>query len=111
MSMIATASLAHRVAGDLPKSYLLTEEKEELLRTGRQNLVYLCESQRAGMAGDEDAAWAWLALAKLPAETLLMLKMNMGAQFVRENGFDTELADAAYGEGWLDREEKLCRGK
>jgi len=43
-----------------PKSYLLDQEEHEaLLREGETDLLYLAESQEAGRAGDEEAAWAW----------------------------------------------------
>jgi hypothetical protein len=67
-----------------------------------QNGIYLAESVAAGEAGDEDAAWAWLALADLPAYTLMSCKDNLGADFIREKGLRTESADAEYGPGWLD---------
>jgi len=87
-----------------PKSYLSPEEREALFREGGMNLVYGAESQEAGSAGDDDAAWAWLALAELPAHALMYLKQSRGAQFIRDGGFNTTKADAAYGAGWLDRD-------
>jgi len=88
----------------MPKSYLSEEEREDLLREGSMNLVYLSESQEADNAGDEDAAWAWLSMAELPAHTLMFLKKGSGAQFIRDMGFNTAPADAMYGADWLDRE-------
>ena len=96
-----TATVATQVK--TPRSYLSAEERDQLYREGGMNLVYLAESQDAGRAGDEDAAWAWLAMAELPAETLLALKEALGAQFLREMGFNTAPADEAYGAGWLKR--------
>jgi hypothetical protein len=86
----------------MPKSYLPAEEREELLREGGMNLVYLSESLDVGKAGDREAAWAWLALADVPAHSLMACKDNFGAGFIREMGFRTESADAVYGPGWLD---------
>jgi hypothetical protein len=86
----------------MPKSYLPAEEREALLREGGMNLVYLAESQDAGDAGDEETAWAWMALAELPAHTLMACKDVLGADFVREVGLKTAPADAVYGPGWLD---------
>ena len=51
-----------------------------------------------------DAAWAWMALVKLPPTALKMLKTWNGSQFIKEKGFDTSLADAEYGANWLERE-------
>jgi len=86
-----------------PRSYLSDEEKDALLREGSMNSVYLAESQEAGEAGDEDTAWAWLSMAELPAHSLMHLKRQYGAGFIRKMGFNTAKADAQYGMGWLDR--------
>ena len=37
-----------------------------------------------------------------PAQVLWSAKKIMGAQWVRERGFDTSRADREYGPGWLD---------
>jgi len=87
-----------------PKSYLSEEERQALLRESGMNLVYIAESQEAGSAGDMDAAWAWMAMAELPAHSLMSLKKSEGAQFIREWGFNTAPADAVYGSDWLDKE-------
>jgi len=100
--MSATVSAA--ASRPLPKSYLSEEEREELLREGDMDFVYLCESQEAGNAKDMKAAWAWMALAAIPAHTLMFLKNSRGAQFIREFGFNTINADEQYGPGWLDRD-------
>jgi hypothetical protein len=86
-----------------PKSYLTPEEREALMREGGMNLVCLSESQEAGHAGDDEAAWAWLTLAELPPTALMMLKTWNGPQFIRDMGFQTSRADAEYGSDWLDR--------
>jgi hypothetical protein len=89
---------------EYPKSYMSDEEREELRQGGMsQNGIYLAESLEAGKAGDEEAAWAWLSFAELPAHTLLGLKNRRGAQFIRQMKLRTTKADAAYGPGWLDR--------
>jgi len=89
---------------DFPTSYLPQAEREALMREGGMNLVYIAESQEAGNADDMDAAWAWMALAELPAHSLMRLKKSQGAQFIRDMGFNTSKADMAYGAGWLDRD-------
>jgi len=86
----------------MPKSYLSAEEREGLLQEGGMNLVYVAESQEADDAGDKEASWAWLSMAKLPADALWILKRTSGAQFIRDMGFDTSRADATYGTDWLD---------
>jgi len=87
-----------------PKSYLPEEKRAALLREGGTNLVYIAESQEAGKVNDMDAAWAWMALAELPAHSLMRLKNSEGANFIRNLGFNTTKADATYGPGWLDRD-------
>jgi len=89
-----------------PKSYMTDAEREELRREGAtENLIFLVESQEADKAGDDDASWAWLARARLPAYTLRYLKRRRGAEFIRNLGFNTVEADAVYGSGWLERQE------
>jgi hypothetical protein len=85
-----------------PKSYLSEEERVALMSRGDIELIYMAESQAAGDAGDEDTAWDWLSLVELPAHSLLRLKDNYGAQFIRDMGFPTAQADAAYGSNWLN---------
>ncbi|MBR4877273.1 MAG: hypothetical protein IKU14_06150 [Rhodocyclaceae bacterium] len=94
----------------LPKSYLNDAESAQRLAEGStENAMFLAESRAAGRAGDEDASWAWLARAEMPAHTLRFLKHRRGAEFIREMGFDTTLADQEFGEGWLDKEDPLFK--
>lgn len=87
-----------------PKSYITDEERDELRAGGAsENCILLDESCAADRAGDEDASWAWLALAELPAHSLAFLKDQQGADFIRSRGFQTKNADTAYGPGWLER--------
>jgi len=88
----------------LPKSYLSAEKREDLLREVDMDFVYICESQEARRANDMKSSWAWMALAAIPAHTLMFLKNSRGAQFIREFGFNTINADEKYGPGWLDRD-------
>ena len=43
---------------------------------------------------------------QFPACCLMAGKKLFGADFIRKRGYDTTLADKAYGPGWLDREEE-----
>ena len=86
-----------------PKSYLSEEKRDALLREGGMELVYLAESIRAGKAGDEDTAWAWMSLVELSAHSLMGLKMRTSAQFIRDMGLNTAKADHEYGPDWLNR--------
>ena len=97
-----------------PKSYLPEEEREAFLREGRMDALYIAESLRAGEEGDEDTAWAWLAQGQMPAEVLLAIKWNLGPDFIRKKGLKTDLADEAYGKGWMEKEkytEKSLQGE
>jgi len=91
-----------------PKSYMSDAERQALRDEGlSQNCIHMSESEAAEKVGDGETAWAWLAQAELPAHTLLFLKMRRGSDFIRDFGFNTVNADAAYGSGWLDREQVL----
>ena len=69
------------------------------------------ESQSALMAAlidaigrDEETAIRLQAKIKWPAWGLKAGKELFGADFIREQRFNTELADKKYGPDWLDRE-------
>jgi len=99
------ATLTSPTTPTLPeKSYLPQARRDVLMREGDTDLLYIAESQEARDAGDMDTAWRWLALADVPAHTLMFLKDQYGAQFIRDFGFDTTAADAQYGAGWLNRD-------
>jgi hypothetical protein len=87
-----------------PKSYMTDTERDKLRSEGlSENGILLAESHAANSAGDGETAWNWLALAELPAHTLMSIKTWNGSQFLRDKGFRTAIADATYGQGWLDR--------
>lgn len=88
-----------------PKSYLSEDERRKRIEHGNMDSLYLAESRKAFQEGDEDTAWAWLARGRMPAEALLALKWQKGASFIRERKFNTELADEAYGQGWLEMDK------
>lgn len=85
----------------MPKSYLTEDEKKGL----SENALYVAESHAAGIAGDDEAAWAWLRLAVLPAHALLSLKWSEGPDFIRNMGLKTQAADELYGPGWLEKDD------
>ncbi|MDR1350871.1 MAG: hypothetical protein LBJ59_08895 [Zoogloeaceae bacterium] len=68
----------------LPRSYMPEEDKVGMT----QNAIYLCESADAKKAGDEEASWAWLALAKLPESASYILKEMCGEEFLKAKGFN-----------------------
>ena len=55
--------------------------------------------------GDREAAH--LAVRKIKGDpiTLQTLKKHLGADHIREMGYNTELADKVLGPGWLDRDD------
>lgn len=83
----------------MPKSYLSEDRKRGL----SGNALYAAESAAADRADDEEAAWAWLRLAEVPAHALLALKRVEGADYIRSKGLKTEAAEKAYGRDWLNR--------
>ncbi|AQX20903.1 hypothetical protein Bcsk_002430 [Bartonella sp. CDC_skunk] len=88
----------------LPKSYMTDAEREELIDAhASQDFICLCELRAVDKANDSKAAWEWLAMADLPAHTLLFLKSQNGAKFIRDMGFSTKNADEEYGPEWLDK--------
>jgi hypothetical protein len=67
----------------LPRSYMPEEEKEGL----SQNLIYCSEASAAIHAGDEDAAWAWMSMAKIPEFAKLAMADTFGREFMESRGF------------------------
>ena len=86
------------------KGYLLKEEQEEQLRLhhGDIEMVYYAEATKADEAGDNETFWQWMSLIAMPAHSLMFLKKQNGAEFLRALDFDTSKADKAYGLGWLE---------
>ncbi|GHT81791.1 hypothetical protein AGMMS49960_05270 [Betaproteobacteria bacterium] len=68
----------------LPKSYMPEEDKIGM----SQNAIYACEAADAKAAGDEEASWAWLALAELPSSAKYILKEVCGDEFLKARGFN-----------------------
>ena len=90
-------------AAQQPKSYLATDRRARLFKEGGEELVYLAESNAAGKAGDEDAAWEWMRKIELPASTLRYAKAIGGAGLIRRQNLNKKKADEEFGQGWLDR--------
>ena len=57
----------------------------------------------AAIARDYDEAMRLLKLVLMPAQMLRATKRAFGADFIREHGYRTDLADQEYGPDWLDR--------
>ena len=101
-TVAANSTAAPSALANMPKSYLPKEEREELLRQGDMDSLYVAEAVAACDSSDADAvdvAWEWMAKVKLPPTALKMIKAEKGSQFVKEKGFITSLADAEYGTG------------
>jgi len=104
-----TAPLTTSPSGKkLPKSYLSAKERAEILRTEEFDMLCLAEASAAQEAEDMAAAWAWQAAMESPApNTLMFLKIQRGAQFIRDLGFNTAPAEATFGVDWLEKEYQL----
>ncbi|GHT92790.1 hypothetical protein FACS1894116_03560 [Betaproteobacteria bacterium] len=68
----------------LPRSYMPAEKKAGLT----PNAIFACESRAADKAGDEEASWAWLAMAKLPESVKEILKITCSEEFLKAKGFN-----------------------
>lgn len=68
--------------------------------------ITLLEMREAEDRGDQVEFYRLLRKLPVPAETLMAIKNHepLGAAFIRELGLNTEVADAKYGPGWMDRE-------
>jgi hypothetical protein len=67
----------------LPRSYMSEERKKGL----PPDVIFACESSAAIKAGDEDAAWAWLSLAKIPESAQSAMISLYGKNFLTDKGF------------------------
>jgi len=76
---------------------------DELEREDEEQVEILCMIQDARDRGDEQEMLRLQKRLKPTAETLLSAKMRAGADWVREQGYDTCYADAFFGPGWLER--------
>ena len=79
----------------------LTPDQVAQLSPNGQLLHQVGEAMRNG---DEETARELRKQVIYPAEALLAAKRNMGADWIRKQGFRTETAEAKYGKDWLDRE-------
>jgi len=84
---------------DMPRNYLPDDERQQVLRDGGMNAVYMAESAEARRVGEEDAAWAWLAMAELPAETLLEEAKAMMAMILSKSPIAIGYCKAAINRG------------
>ena len=80
----------------------LTEAQREVLP---HNLVILDDMADAERKGDMETYGELLKQLRVPAWALKALKRAGHADFIRERGLNTSLADAELGPGWLDRED------
>ena len=55
--------------------------------------------------GGLEEAMPFIRKIKFPACSLMATKKLFGADYIREEGLNTEKADAKYGPGWLDRDD------
>ncbi len=84
------------------KSYLTDKQRSVYRLPKEQELLYLKESVAATIAGDSETSWAWLSHVTPTLSSLVSLKFNAGAQFIRDKNLITTPADEAFGEGWME---------
>ena len=65
-------------------------------------LVTISDAMNAEKTGDMETFYALIRTIPAPASTLMALKKCGYADFIRDRGLNTSLADAEYGPGWLD---------
>jgi hypothetical protein len=70
---------------------------------GPENTKLINDHADAFLAGDRAEADRLRRLALFRPESLMALKIAGGADYIREKGYRTDLADRKYGHGWLDR--------
>lgn len=59
----------------------------------------------AEMRGDEAAACELRRQMIYPAESLLMIRDVLGAEWLRKQGWDTSEAERMWGKAWMDRHD------
>lgn len=90
----------------LPKSYLDDDARREA-QAESAVCWYEQESDAAEEAGDEDAALRWSYLTgNLPADVLLSLYRQNGAEWMRTNVPADSEARRIWGHDWLERSPK-----
>lgn len=68
----------------------------------RRQVELVGEILEAEREGDYALAAKLKKVLAPPPEVLLAVKRAMGADWIRERGYDTRRADREYGPGWLD---------
>jgi hypothetical protein len=82
----------------------LTPEQVERLSPNGKLLHLLGEARKRG---DEEAERELRKQIVYPAEALLAAKINLGADWIRNEGLRTETAEEKYGKDWLDRDIRI----
>lgn len=70
-----------------------------------EHVQVISDYMDAMRCNDEEAMRRILPTIKFHPKTLKFLKTCLGADHIREEGYNTELADKEYGPDWLDRED------
>ena len=86
-------------------SIVHTESLAEARARGTRNARIRSGMREARRAGDEEGAVRLFSKQVFSADNLAACKRAFGADWIREQGLNTRLADAEFGEGWLDHEE------
>ncbi len=81
---------------------------EKGLRTqeeAKEDLANIRKYCKAELKDDYELADEFFKKIRIDPEILVLLKYNDGADYIRQFGYNTTLADRAYGSDWLDRED------
>lgn len=89
------------LSNDRRRTMTMTPEDVSKLSPQGQLLHRIGEAMRRG---DEDTVRELQKQIVIPAEALLAAKRNMGADWIRQQGFRTDTAEKKYGKDWLDRD-------
>jgi len=79
----------------------ISANDEELQMTSGLRLAL--QLNDAVIADDDAEVDRMMRRIAMPASVLSALKTGMGADWIRSRGLRTDLADAEFGHGWLDR--------
>jgi len=77
--------------------------EEELARFAPNNEI-LGKLQDARAAGDTEAESQFFCQLVLPAVSLLMMKENLGPEYIKARGLNTSEAERVFGMDWLERD-------
>ena len=76
---------------------------QELARFSANDEI-LGKLQEARATGDHEAEKAFFRQLVIPAVSLLMMKENLGSDYIKDEGLNTSEAERVFGKDWLERD-------